>query len=99
MVVSHACYYAKLELMPTEVVIVEGFGAICATSPAYGFRRVDTELRHRRLVVNSIKVRRIMREQGLQPKRKCLRSVRSSVYGVPVRSHCDLSQPEIGEKR
>lgn len=69
MVVSRSCYYAKPELMPSGVAIIEGIRAICPTSPAYGFRRVDTELRHCGLVVNSIKVRRIMREQDLQPKR------------------------------
>ena len=36
----------------------------------YGYRRVTAELRHRGLVVNSKKVRRIMRENGLNPKRK-----------------------------
>ncbi|MEL6310907.1 MAG: IS3 family transposase [Pseudomonadota bacterium] len=70
MEISRSCFYAEAELMPTEVVIIDEIKAICATSPAYGYRRVDAELRHRGFVVNSKKVRRIMREQGLQPKRK-----------------------------
>ncbi|MGQ3214255.1 MAG: IS3 family transposase [Shinella sp.] len=45
--------------------------AICEMAcPNYGYRRVTAELRHRDFVVNSKKVRRIMREQALSPKRK-----------------------------
>jgi putative transposase len=36
----------------------------------YGYRRVTAELRHRGFVVNAKKVRRIMRENDLNPKRK-----------------------------
>lgn len=44
--------------------------SITETSRNYGYRRVTAELRHRGFVVNSKKVRRIMRENGLNPKRK-----------------------------
>ena len=37
---------------------------------AYGYRRICAELRHRGLVVNSKKVRRLMREHDLQPRRR-----------------------------
>ncbi|MBB93690.1 MAG: hypothetical protein CML68_03655 [Rhodobacteraceae bacterium] len=43
---------------------------ITETCRNYGYRRVTAELRHRGLVVNSKKVRRIMRENDLNPKRK-----------------------------
>ena len=36
----------------------------------YGYRRVTVELRHRGPVVNSKKVRRIMRDNDLNPERK-----------------------------
>jgi putative transposase len=36
----------------------------------YGYRRVGAALRHKGIVVNSKKLRRLMREQGLQPKRR-----------------------------
>ncbi|WP_285675142.1 IS3 family transposase, partial [Paralimibaculum aggregatum] len=68
--VSRSSFYAEPELTPAEVAIVDEIKAICAASPAYGYRRVDAELRHRGMIVNSKKVRRIMREQGLQSKRK-----------------------------
>ena len=35
---------------------------------AYGYRRVDAELRHRGIVVNAKKIRRLMREHTLNPK-------------------------------
>jgi putative transposase len=44
--------------------------AICDEFEAYGYRRVGAELRHRGMVVNSKKVRRLMRENDLQPRRR-----------------------------
>lgn len=44
--------------------------SIAETCRNYGYRRVTAELRHRGFVVNSKKVRRIMRENDLNPKRK-----------------------------
>jgi putative transposase len=43
---------------------------ITETCRNYGYRRVTAELRRRGFVVNSKKVRRIMRENDLNPKRK-----------------------------
>ncbi len=43
---------------------------ITETCRNYGYRRVTAELRHRGFIVNSKKVRRIMRENDLNPKRK-----------------------------
>ena len=44
--------------------------SIAETCRNYGYRRVTAELRHRGFIVNSKKVRRIMRENDLNPKRK-----------------------------
>ena len=44
--------------------------AICDEFEAYGYRRVGAELRHRGIVVNAKKIRRLMRENDLQPKRR-----------------------------
>ena len=46
-----------------------------------GYRRVGAELRHRGMVVNSKKVRRLMRELDLQPKP-------STVRGSPRPADC-----------
>src|SRR3954464_236458 len=44
--------------------------AICAEFEAYGYRRVTAELRHQGQLVNSKRVRRLMREHGLSPKQR-----------------------------
>src|SRR6476659_5949720 len=43
---------------------------ICDKFEAYGYRRVDAELRHRGIVVNAKKIRRLMREHALNPKQR-----------------------------
>src|SRR5438045_6081943 len=42
----------------------------CEEFEAYGYRRVDAELRHRGIVVNAKKIRRLMREHALNPKQR-----------------------------
>ena len=53
-----------------DAEIVANITAICDEFEAYGYRRVGAELRHRGMVVNSKKIRRLMREHDLQPKRR-----------------------------
>ena len=43
---------------------------ICDEFEAYGYRRVGAELRDRGMVVNAEKIRRLMREHALNPKRR-----------------------------
>ena len=50
--------------------IVAAIVAITDEFELYGYRRVTAELRARGLVVNAKKVRRLMRENGLNPKRR-----------------------------
>jgi putative transposase len=50
--------------------IVAKITAICDEFETYGYRRVGAALRHQGVVVNLKKVRRLMRENGLQPKRR-----------------------------
>ena len=45
-------------------------GAICDEFECYGYRRVGAALRHQGIVVNGKKLRRLMREHDLQPKRR-----------------------------
>jgi putative transposase len=63
-------YYDKPSLPADDAAIVATMIAICDEFEAYGYRRVGPELRHRGMVVNSKKVRRLMRKYGLQPKRR-----------------------------
>jgi putative transposase len=83
--VARSSYYAVTAAKPDETAIVAEVRAICATFPAYGYRRVDAELRHRGLVVNAKKVRRILREQGLNPRVRRRRvATTTSDHGGPI---------------
>ena len=73
---------------------VEEIKSITETCRGYGYRRVTAELRHRGMVVNSKKVRRIMRENDLSPKRKRRHIVTtdsdhdSPIYPNVAREYC-----------
>src|SRR3546814_14151133 len=56
------------ELSVDDTGIVAAMAAICDAFEAYGYRRVGAALRHQGIVVNNKKIRRLMREHGLQPK-------------------------------
>jgi putative transposase len=63
-------YYDGPSVKADDAEIVTNMTAICDEFEAYGYRRVGAELRHRGIVVNSKKIRRLMREHDLQPKRR-----------------------------
>lgn len=67
---ARSSYYAKPAPRPADAAILAEITAVCEDCPAYGYRRVDAELRHRGLVVNAKKVRRLMAENGLTAKRR-----------------------------
>jgi putative transposase len=50
--------------------ILTRIGTICDEFECYGYRRVGAALRHQGVVVNGKKLRRLMREHDLQPKRR-----------------------------
>jgi len=55
---------------PSDAGLVAEMRAITDEFEAYGYRRVGAELRHRGHVVNAKKVRRLMRENDLNPRTK-----------------------------
>ena len=67
---SRSTYYDVPSLPIDDAALVTTMIAICDEFEAYGYRRVGAELRHRGIVVNSKKIRRLMRENDLQPKRR-----------------------------
>ena len=67
---SRSTYYDPPAVQADDGQIVAAMTTICDEFEAYGYRRVGAELRHRGLVVNAKKVRRLMREHDLQPKRR-----------------------------
>ena len=63
-------YYAVPKAKPSDEEIVAEMRAITDAFECYGYRRVGAELRHRGHVVNAKKVRRLMREHDLNPRRR-----------------------------
>jgi putative transposase len=53
-----------------DAQIVDRMELIRDEFEAYGYRRIGAELRHQGVIVNHKKVRRLMREHDLQPKRR-----------------------------
>jgi len=67
--IARSTFYDK-STGPDDTTIVEAIVAICEEFEFYGWRRVRAELRHRGMIVNHKKVRRLMREHNLQPRRR-----------------------------
>lgn len=61
-------YYERPAARFNDTQIVAAIIAITDEFELYGYRRVTAELRARGLVVNAKKVRRLMRENALNPK-------------------------------
>ncbi|WP_145727847.1 IS3 family transposase [Nitrospirillum viridazoti] len=68
--IARSTYYDAPIETDGDAMILDRMKAICAEFESYGYRRVGAELRHQGLVVNSKKVRRLMREHNLQPRRR-----------------------------
>jgi putative transposase len=68
--IARSSFYDALAMPTNEAIVTAELKAICDEFEAYGYRRVSAELRHRGFVVNAKKVRRLMREHDLTPKRR-----------------------------
>jgi putative transposase len=68
--VARSSFYAEPEGRPRDAEIVAEIRAITDAFEGYGYRRVDAELRHRGVVANAKKVRRLMREHALNQRRR-----------------------------
>ena len=66
--VARSTLYAEQTAAGDDTAVVEAISRICDVFEHYGWRRVRAALRHQGMVVNHKKVRRLMREHGLQPK-------------------------------
>ena len=65
-----ATYYASPRGEARGSGAVAEIRAITDAFECYGYRRVGAELRHRGQVVNAKKVRRLMRENDLNPRKR-----------------------------
>lgn len=68
--IARSTYYDAPRTEVDDTALVEAMAAICDEFEAYGWRRVQAALRQQGMVVNHKKVRRLMREHDLQPKRR-----------------------------
>jgi putative transposase len=68
--IARSTFYDRPSAGADDATVVAQMTSICEEFEAYGYRRVDAELRHRGLVVNTKKVRRLMREHALNPRRR-----------------------------
>ena len=68
--IARSTFYDEPITPHNDTAIVEAIAAICDEFEAYGWRRVCAELRHRGMTVNHKKIRRLMREHDLQPRRR-----------------------------
>src|SRR5947209_10730956 len=68
--IGRSTFYDTPDARARELTIVAEMKTICDEFEAYGYRRVDAELRHRGIVVNAKKLRRLMREHALNPKQR-----------------------------
>ena len=78
-------YYDAPRIPADDTEIVSRIQALCDEFETYGYRRVDAALRHQGIVVNGKKVRRLMREHELQPRRrKRFVTTTDSTHNLPV---------------
>jgi putative transposase len=68
--IGRSTFYDTPDARASEASIVAEMKMICDEFEAYGYRRVGAELRHRGIVVNTKKIRRLMREHDLNPKQR-----------------------------
>ena len=68
--IGRSAFYDTPEARARDLSIVAEMKTICDEFEAYGYRRVDAELRHRGIVVNAKKIRRLMREHALNPRQR-----------------------------
>src|SRR5262249_3485078 len=63
--IGRSTFYDTPDARARDLTIVAEMKTICDEFEAYGYRRVGAELRHRGIVVNAKKIRRLMREHAL----------------------------------
>ncbi len=68
--IARSTFYDAPRVELDDTALIEAMATICDEFEAYGWRRVGAALRQRGMVVNHKKVRRLMREHDLQPRRR-----------------------------
>jgi len=85
---SRAGFYrsrTSRQASPVEMEVRDELQKIAVESPAYGYRRITAELRHRGFAVNRKRVLRMMREDNLLcVRRRAFRVTTDSRHNLPV---------------
>jgi putative transposase len=68
--IARSTYYDQPSVSVDDTALVEAMVAISDSFEAYGYRRMKAALRQRGFVVNHKKIRRLMREHDLRPRRR-----------------------------
>ena len=68
--IARSTYYTLPAPPVDDAALLTAMTAICDEFEAYGWRRVRAALRQQGVVANHKRIRRLMREHGLQPKRR-----------------------------
>ena len=66
--IARSTYYEAPSATPDDTALIAAITAICDEFDAYGWRRVRAALRQQGMIANHKRIRRLMREHGLQPK-------------------------------
>ena len=66
--IARSTYYDRPRVVIDDTTLVVAMGEVADAFEAYGYRRMQAALRHRGIVVNHKKLRRLMREHDLQPR-------------------------------
>lgn len=68
--IARSSFYAQPAPGRDDATIIAEIRAITDEFECYGYRRVDAELRHRGFIINAKRVRRLMKENDLNPRRR-----------------------------
>jgi putative transposase len=83
--IARSTYYDRPRVVIDDTTLVVAMGEVADAFEAYGYRRMQAALRHRGIVVNHKKLRRLMREHDLQPRvRRRFVATTDSDHDLPI---------------
>ena len=83
--IARSTFYDIPDAVADDATVVAEMKAICDEFETYGYRRVGAELRHRGIVVNAKKIRRLMRKHELNPRpRRRFIATTDSEHNYPI---------------
>ena len=83
--IARSTYYDAPAARMGDIELLNAITAICDEFEAYGWRRVQAALRHQGVIANHKRIKRLMREHDLQPRRRRRRvTTTDSDHGEPI---------------